>query len=292
MNAVRYEALFTIVDEDGQRIITSDGGTFDTHTYSRFKYSDPNAAAYYGTLLAEGIQRCHIFQKANTNPDDVVITASAYKSLPTAAQAVATAAIETLKASGCPVHKGRIHRDKLTEGDYGAMSADERAYWMSCNGLWVDPEIFEGRHVIVADDVSISGAHGRAIVSMFASVPLASLTLMHIIELDPALAIKDPKIEDRMNHAVIKNLGDLRHLINQHPEYTPNARTVKFVLSHPIDQLTAFLRSLPDSLVCQLHYGVQADEYDRMQSYMLAAQHIATVAAERIPERQLRLTSA
>jgi hypothetical protein len=202
------------------------------------------------------------------------VTASAYKSLPTAAQAVASAAVEQLDALGHPVLSGRIHRDKLTEGDYGAMSTDERAYWMSCNGLWVDPAQFEGNHVIVVDDVSISGAHGRSIVEMFETIDIQSLTLVHVLKLDPGLAARDPKIEDRMNHKVIKTVWDLWCLIAQSPVYTPNARTVKFVLSQSADDLDWFLRSLPDEHIRLLHLGVQADEYDRMQSYMGAARRI------------------
>lgn len=275
MNTVRYASLFTIVGEVDGQIITSNGEKFDATTYSRFKYGDIPAAASYGELLAGTIRNCEAFQASQLIPEDVVITASAYKSLPTAAQAVASAATSTLRSYGYPVRSGRIHRDKLTEGDYGAMTTDERAYWMSCNGLWVEATEFNGKHVIVVDDVSISGAHGKSIVEMFETVDIKSLTLVHVLQLDPALAAQDPKIEDRMNHTVIKNVRDLRNLIARSQDYTPNARTVKFVLSLSHSDLEWFLQSLPDEHIRLLHFGVQADEYDRMKSYIDAARRIA-----------------
>lgn len=277
MVSVRHAQLFTIVDEgDDGKILTSGGGAFDAVTYSRFKYGCLRAAGRYGQLLTGTILGCAAFRAAQRNPDRVVVTASAYKQLPTAAQAVASSAITTLHGYGYPVRSGRIYRSTLTEGDYGNMSADERAYWMSCNGLSVDDAEFCGREVIVIDDVSISGAHGRSIVQLFETIDVASVTLVHVLKLDPELAARDPKIEDRMNHTVIKNLDDLGELIQRRlGYYTPNARTVKFVLSHPPAQITRLFDQLPTELIEKIHDGVQADEYDRMRSYQESARCVA-----------------
>lgn len=275
MQTVQHASLFTIVGEEDGKIVTSAGGWFDTVTYSRFKYGDLRAADRYGQLLAGAILGRCVSKATPCDLDSVIVTASAYKLLPTAAQAAADSAIQSLHGYGYPVQSGRIHRDILTEGDYGNMSTDERAYWMSCNGLWVDEAEFERRHVIVIDDVNISGAHGKSIVKLFESIDVQSLTLVHVLKLDSELAARDPKIEDRMNHVVIKDLWDLYKLIQECPGYTPNARTVKFVLSRPIPEIEEFLLSLTSELVYQIHVGVQADEYDRMRSYKAAAEYIS-----------------
>ncbi len=281
MTQVRHASLFTIVGEEDGQIFTSAGGRFDTDTYSRFKYGDMEAADRYGQLLAGTILGCEAFETARHAPDEVVITASAYKSLPTAAQAVASSLIKTLNSYGYPVGGGRIHRDTLTEGDYGNMSSDERAYWMSCNGLWINEKEFIARDVIVIDDVSISGAHANSIIAMFATVDIRSLTLVHVLKLDPELAARDPKIEDRMNHTVIKNLRDLGNLIRGRDDYRPNARTVKFVLSQPVPEIENFLSSLGTDVVDQICAGIEADEYDRMRSYMDAAKRVRQFALNR-----------
>lgn len=287
MNTLRHTSLFTIQEEVDGRILTDCGEEFDTTIYSRFKYGDQSAAVYYGELLAETIRACPAFKAALRKRQRVVVTASAYKQLPTAAQSVATVAIDRLRESGFPIESGRIHRDNLTEGDYGAMSADERAYWMSCNGLWVDEVSFENRHVIVVDDVSITGSHGRSIVQMFESIDLLSVTLVHVLDLDPALAAHDPKIEDRMNHRVIKSVSDLLLLIKSSDAYVPNARTVKFVLSQPIDQVEWLLSRLSLEHLRLLHEGVQADEYDRMQSYQATASCIEREFVRRAHQKSL-----
>lgn len=289
MHTVQYASLFTIVGEDSGSIVTSAGGQFDTVMYSRFKYGDKRAAGRYGQLLADAIIDRQKIVSPSYQLDNVIVTASAYKLLPTAAQAAADATVDILQGHGYPVHSGRIHRNTLTEGDYGNMSTDERAYWMSCNGLWVDKAEFEHRHVIVIDDVSISGAHGESIVEMFASIDIESLTLVHVLKLDSELAVRDPKIEDRMNHVVIKNLCDLYELIEECPGYVPNARTVKFVLSQPIPEIEKFLSSLSSDLVFKIHLGVQADEYDRMRSYQVSAECISRYAMLRCPAAQLQM---
>ena len=280
MHLVRSVSLFTITGEEQGKILTENGGLFDTVTYSRFKYGDQSAAMSYGKMLAGAILECESFQSAKSKPQDVVITASAYKSLPTAAQAVANATVDALDEVGFAVSCGRIHRDVLTEGDYGSMSADERAYWMSSNGLWVENSEFVARDVVVIDDVNISGAHARSVVSLFETINIRSLTLVHVLKLSPELAERDPKIEDRMNHSLIKNLHDLELLIRDSVGYAPNARTVKFVLSQPPDAIEAFLRRLPFSVLAKIHAGVQADEYDRMRSYEKSAMLIEVIYQE------------
>lgn len=278
----RHLSLFTIGGEDNGRVLTSAGGEFDTVSYSRFKYGDTHVANRYGHLLAGTILGCETFESAKLDPEHVVLTASAYKSLPTAAQAVVDSSVRTLHGYGYPIiGDGRIYRSKLTEGDYGAMSAEDRTYWMSRNGLWADEAKFSGADVIVIDDIRISGAHEASIINLFQTIDVRSVTLVHVLKLNAELAARDPTIEDRMNHAFIKDLSDLGRLISDHPSWAPNARAVKFILSHPAPDALQLLMRLPATLVERIHEGIMADGYDTMPSYREVAESIEQFVEDR-----------
>ena len=269
--SLRKLAMFTIVDEIDGRIITSAGGDFDTTSYSRFKYGDTFVADRYGQLLAGVILNSRIIH----NPYKVILTASAYKTLPTAAQAIVDSVSRTLHGYGYPVDgRGRIHREQLTEGDYATMTMDERYYWMSHNGLTVDPDRFNGRHVVVIDDISITGAHAESVQKMFGQMDVESVTFVNVLQLSAELRSRDPRIEDRLNHAYIKTLSDLESLISERSCWAPNARTVKFILGHSPQDILSLLGRLPVRLIEFLHEGIVADGYSKMNCYAEGADTI------------------
>lgn len=259
-------ALHTVVAEIDDRIITRTGHVLNTTAYSKFKYGDREQAGLYADELTEVILESDLAQLyRGTQP--LVVSASAYKRLCTAAQSVADGVLLRLKWAGYDAAAGRIKRARLTEGDYGTMSAQERAFWMANNGLSLDKELFYGRHVIIVDDVRITGSHEHAIAKLFETLPIASLTSAYVIEIDPDLAARDTKIEDRMNHACIKTLHDLYLLMWEQDQYAMNARTVKFVLSRPQDMLKLFLEKLTGEELRALHVGMMDDGYYAMTAY-------------------------
>jgi len=257
-------SLHEVVGENDAGIITLDGAPFGTADYSRFKYGDVSVAKRYGAQLAESLVR-HF----GSIDDDgqLVISASAYKSLPTAAQAVADATADALARSGLDVQRGRVYRETLTEGDYGDMSLEERQHWMNKNGLWVKDADFVGRHVVIVDDVRISGSHERSITAMFDKIPHRSLALVHVLKLNPELALADPRIEHRMNHHAVRTLDDLLTLTKLETGHHLNARFVKFVLSQPASDVRRFARRLSPELLDALHEGAISDGYPSMLTY-------------------------
>ena len=259
-------ALYTIVDEIDGNVVTSTGEPFDLHAYSRFKYGCHQQAAHYGDQLTKLLVGSPVSDMYRGEQPPIIVSASAYKRLYTAAQLVANTVESRLRWASFQVQAGRIYRAHLTEGDYGAMTHAQRQYWMTNNGLSVDPTLFVGRHVIVVDDVRITGSHERAIWRLFADLPIRSLTNLYVVELSKALVERDPCIEDRMNHAEVRTLHDLIRLMWQ-DSYVPTARTVKFVLSRPYDALVAFLAKIEGGDLRALHMGVLDDGYYAMQTY-------------------------
>lgn len=272
--------LHTVVEEIDDRIITATGDVLNTEAYSRFKYGDQSQAQLYADELTEVILRSDI-ARLYASGAPLIVSASAYKRLRTAAQFVADGVLLRLKWAGFEADAGRIHRARLTEGDYGTMNAAERAFWMANNGLSLDERLFYGRHVIIVDDVRITGSHERAIERLFQTLPVASVTSAYVVAIDPALAAQDTCIEDRMNHASITSLHDLYRLMWDQERYVLTARTVKFVLSRPLDVLDVFLRKIDDDDLRALHMGMLDDGYYAMTAYSEGSQMLIHEAQRR-----------
>jgi hypothetical protein len=259
-------AVYKIVSEVESAVITSDGGVMQTGAYSRFKYGDRAQARRYADQLTGVILKSPMGPTLRSG-DPVVVTASAYKKLRTAAQFVADGVAHGLQRNGCNVVPGRIHRANLTQGDYGAMNAEERAWWMAKNGLSLDESLFSGAHVVVVDDVCITGSHERSIAELLRTVPVRSVTNAYVADIDPLLAARDTRIEHRMNHAWMNGLANLRWLMRNQPDYVLTARTVKFILDRPASSLKRFLTTLRQYEICLLRQAVLDDGYHRMPMY-------------------------
>lgn len=256
------------ITKQGAEFVYEDGSPFNAVKYSRFKYGDTDVAKAYGQEMAVRLES-HVLEAAELNREPVVITASAYKMLPTAARSVAQVLYDRLHETGYKVDAGRIHRLNLTNGDYAAMTAKERESAMRQNGIHIDEEHFVKRHVIVVDDIKITGAHERSIREMFEGRDILSLTHIYVVQMDPRLVADDPAAEDALNRSWVNGLDQLTELIMDDPRaYLFNARTVKLILSAPYANLDPFLRMLANEHIRKLYDGAKGDGYDLMSPYV------------------------
>lgn len=259
-------ALHRVVEEVDGRAITATGEVVNAAAYSLFKYGNPEQAGHYAGELAKLLLESPVAARFD-HDQPLVVSASAYKRLETAAQLLANGVSMRLNWAGYNTQNGRIRRSRLTEGDYATMSATEREFWMANNGLSADASVFRGRHAVVIDDICITGSHERSICQLFSNIGVASLTSLYVMELDPALAARDTRIEDRLNHARIKTLEDLLELMRSMAVFVPTARVVKFVLNSPADVLKRFLGMVSCAVLRHLHAGLLDDGYYKMDSY-------------------------
>ena len=268
-------ALFR-VRHDGTRF-RADGEGFDAAAYSRFKYGSDRAAGEYGRRMAGPLLDVH--PHASRAPETVVLASAAYKHTPSAAHAVFKAMHVELLERGVLVPVTRILRENLVEGDYGTLGAADRERLMQANGLSVDPESVAGKHVVVVDDVRITGSHERSVERLMDTVGPASTTFLYLVDLDRDQASADPAFEDRLNHALVRDLPSYAALVDSEP-CTLNARSVKSALDpRNGSDLAAFVRSRSRAWVEHLVACAAADGYDLMgtygPSYRQALAHLA-----------------
>jgi hypothetical protein len=252
------------VRHDGTGFVADDR-PFDAGAYSRFKYGSEREAAGYGTRLAALLLDVH--PALPEHERDVVLASAAYKHTPSAAHAAFRALHAGLLDLGVFVPVTRIRRENVVEGDYGTLGAADRERLMRENGLSVDRAAVRGKHVVVLDDVRITGSHERSIDRLMATVSPASVTFLYLLELDAGQAAADPTFEDRLNHQQVRDLPSYGALLDGEP-CVLNARSVKAVLDpRHRPGLDEFLRGRPRVWVEGLVRCAGNDGYDRMPTY-------------------------
>jgi phosphoribosyl transferase-like protein len=268
-----HELALYQLDTMGTTITGTAGGEFDPLRYSRYKYGCPRSTRWFARRLADLLTgRCPWLVDASR----VVVTSSPYHRVPTAARALAAGLrglLNTARAGrGLPaaplVH---IQRQVVTSGDYGLLSAEDRTTVMAANRLSfhrIPVATLAGAHLVVVDDIKVTGAHQRCLATATDPFPLASRTFTHIAALAvPERAAVDPTVEDRFNHAQVSTLADLAPIVTA-SGFTWNVRVCKFVLgaANRAD-LPVFLRHLPDAFVRGLHDHSVSDGYHAMDAY-------------------------
>lgn len=266
-----YEFDLYRLDQGGSTLSSLCSRPFDFTDYSRYKYGSAEAADAYARMLCSAFLVRH---RRLAHLRRLLVTASPYRYVPTAANEVAIRFAAMLTAErgehGLPAARVvRTERMTVPAGDYGTLPAADRTRLMADNALSLDRfrPYADGAHLIVVDDVKVTGAHQRCLQLASDPLPLRSRMFMHIAAFDVDAAQLDPGIEDTLNHSAVKTLGDLADIARA-PDFTWNVRVCKFALN-PTNraELRSFLARMPDWFVEELCRHSLADGYARMAPY-------------------------
>ena len=246
---------------------------FSPVRYSRYKYGSLTATEAFAQALKAAL--------SNSAPDLVraprlLVTSSPYARVPTAATTLARRLRPLLEAARArhglpPVPLVQVERLAVTAGDFGTLSAWARDQHMAASALSFrkfPPGQVKGAHLLIVDDVRVTGAHQRRLTRATEELPLAARTFLYIASFpSPASAGFDPTQEDVLNHAAIKTLTDLARIVEA-GDFAWNARACKFILSPAnYTDLPRFLRRMSAWFVRALHRNSHLDGYWRMAPY-------------------------
>lgn len=259
---------------------------FDPAEYSRFKYGCGTAAAAYGQALAQSFFTRHGGLPGGANGQDVLVASSAYRYVPTASGAVARSFLHALNLllhgqGQAPVRQFPILRASVFAGDYGTLDHAQRLELMRQNRLYADRDLLYGRHLLVLDDVRMTGAHEARVLEALLPAQPASIHLLYLLGAEQLDAGTGPTLEHELNHADIHTLPQLVALMQQ-PGYCLNARACKLVLgTTDTASLAAAAWQMPPLVLHQLLHGAIADGYATMPMYAGACTTLQDVAAQR-----------
>jgi hypothetical protein len=281
--------LFELRTEAGELYATSAAGiAFDPAQYSLLKYGSAAAAERWGELLAARLLQ--EFGDEVLGEEGPIVTASAFHQVPTAAFAVsltARAVIDRVRAERdlTDLAAGRIVRDRVYEGEYESLSADDRQAIVRSMGLSYQGPSLAGKHLIVIDDIRVSGAHEQVLIELLREHQPAAITFAYLVRVDAAQGQADARIEQRLNNWAIGSIEALRELIRSEPTLL-NARVVKRILLWPRthEALNELLVDLPDTVLTRLYKAALADGYHRMPAFQGAFACVEAIMQERLSE--------
>lgn len=243
---------------------------FDYSHYSEFKYGKRSAAELFGRLLAEQLLERLAGQ---VNPgEELVVLGTPYKNLPNAARLLAITVERHLRAAGLQSSYSRIYQDHVGEGVYGTFTQAERDARNGQKNRFFDPRRLAGRHIVVVDDIRITGSVQRSILKLLDPVPKLSLTIVSLAQLDPEVAKHEPQLENKLNHQAVQNLNDVLRLMSNEYDFALMTRVVRYVLQSTLDDLQRFLDQLRAEQVIMLYEAVIDERYDQIKDYRLTSQ--------------------
>ena len=256
---------------------------FSPARYSRYKYGSVAAAVTFARAL--GAAFCERRPELALAPR-LLMTSSPYGHVPAAATTLARMlqpVLNDVRTSHGLARAPLLQVDRISAsaGDYGTLSAQARDLHMAANALSFRRfrlEQVRDAHLLVIDDVRVTGAHQRCLMRATEDLPLAAQIFLYIGAFTrPATGSVDPAQEDALNHAAVKTLDDLAGIVEA-GDFAWNVRVCKFVLNPAnYGELPGFLRRMPGWFVRGLHRNSCRDGYARMDLY---AQSHAAVRAE------------
>ncbi|WP_406832468.1 phosphoribosyltransferase family protein [Pedococcus sp. KACC 23699] len=233
------------------------GRVFDLATYSKMKHGDLKALAAMAKELAHALADEAPFLVTS---DRQILLPVAYMAVVPACWHLAQGVCAVLNAervpAGLPAARIiRIAKDSVTATDYAASDASEREAEMARIKFTLDEPI-TGAHVILVDDVRVTGLAEKTAVTAISHDAPASLTLGYVAVIDPPLSAS-PHVEAVMNQATVRSIADMAPSV-QTGEFALTIRFLKRVLSAPHEDRAAFLATCPAGLLREMADGADA----------------------------------
>ena len=228
---------------------------FDPNTYSRFKHGCRHSTRKLACLMA------NLIRSETAGLERVIITSSAYKSVPTAAALL----LEEMMEHFLPAERfgrTRLTRDHIFPFDYARLNLRQRDEAMQEIRLSFDAGDITGQPLVVIDDAYVTGAHERTIRDHLGVLP-AQVMYFYLVDMSrQAFACT----EEHMNHAEISTLSHIYGLMDEE-EYVINSRVLKTIMAAPWPEFEAFQSQLSGSQQQKLLMLAMTEDYHRFPGF-------------------------
>lgn len=250
------------------KIIEPDQPGFNASDYSLFKFGDGSIARTFGEALAK--KYIEQFENEIAEEPEIIIVPSPYHSIPTASYHMTTHFVSALNLQRMIHHRKALQHAKISRNmtyteDYGEMNFEERVKLISSTTYSFDPGQFDKKHVLLTDDIRITGSHELVIRRLLEESGVqGSFRFIYFAELiNESVA---PSYENFLNYFQIKNVSDQISLFNS-PTFVFNTRVVKFILKSERSQFLKWVEKAPLEKIKQLIELSISNNYHLMKEY-------------------------
>ena len=241
---------------------------FSAESYSKFKFGCKDTSREFGLALADAFAWKYILPGQIRG--QIVVLSSPYCFIPTATFAMKDYFVQRLNQilvqCGQPVvEETKIHRTITYKEDYGGLSAEQRFNLIQNDGFHMDTEFIKGKTLIFLDDIKITGSHERVIERMLNDYGVENDRIFaYFAELtDPTI---DPRVENTLNYAYVKNLLDLDKII-KNEAFVLNTRIVKYILNYNHADFVVFINFQRLKLVESIYHLALGNSYHLIPEY-------------------------
>lgn len=213
------------------------------------KYGDPVATWRIAVSTFDHFWNSSLGQEMIQPGKEIVLTSSAYGSVPTASYWVKENLGEMMKEKGARIQKVKFER----EGGFGChnysqLGVEERRKILEGRKIWLDQNVdLKGKNIVVFDDLRSTGAHEESLREILSNhVGVRRIVFLYFIGFRRDLGQSKPQEENVLNHSEIKDVEDLLRLSLQAPDpLLLNARLVKLLLKSFSTNQALFNQCLP-----------------------------------------------
>ncbi|MEX5236142.1 phosphoribosyltransferase family protein [Kocuria arenosa] len=259
------------------------GTAFDGESYSRMKFGDARALRNLGTDLGKALVSAVPHLVVDDAPPVLPV---AYLAVPPACYYLATAVLHVLDAhravTGLPSGRiTRIHKDSVTRTDYATASAEDRAAELSRIGFTLTDDL-TGCHVVVVDDVRVTGLAETAVLGALADSRPRSVTLGYVATVEDPVLRADPSVESAMNHHTIRTVTDMIPAIEEE-NFHLTIRFLKQALAVDAGDRRRLFDACPTALLSDMLAGARASGTAFVQGYAPGISALERAVRERGP---------
>ena len=252
---------------NGDAFVDLNGQAFDPTAYSRFKYGNGEATRHYARQLADVFlsELGDWLADADRLP---VLSGSAYKVMPTAAQYLVQFFAERLERKSGPLDRLHIYRQEVPEKDFSHLPYERRIKALAGNHYRLtETWRLKGRRLIVLDDIRVTGAHEANLTRLLNASKVSEVCFLYIAQAEPDSFATTPELEHRLNQYALPGLDALRELWLA-PDFCLNARIAGLLMRWPnLDELEAFFRTLGYAELRKLQKQMEAEGFHKIASF-------------------------
>jgi hypothetical protein len=247
------EVEITQKAEDLQLQIAGDFTTIAE--YSRFKFGDGEVAHKYGSMLGTLAVSGAL---GTSSRDQIFVTSSAYRVAPPASESLLEPFLGAAEqaAPNATLERFKISKARMATHNYAGMSFEQRSKTLQDDLILPEGLSLEGKRVVVLDDIRVTGLREAALQQLLSNAGVEHAAFCYVLDVP---AGKDyPQTEAIININAVKTIDDVLQLAQQ-PNFVPNVRMCKFLLSRPVSEIESFLGKVPEQVARTIIHYVRED---------------------------------
>jgi len=234
----------------------------DIGEYSRFKFGDGEASRKYGTLLGELVldEAAELLTRG-----DVYVASSAYRVAPPASESLVPPFLASAQTSAhsadapTSFKRFKISKARMAADNYAGMSFEERSETLQGDLILPQGLDLEGKRVIILDDIRVTGLREAALQVLLEKAGVEHTSFYYILNMPRGKEV--PETEAIINIRAVKTVDDVLTLALR-PNFIPNVRLCKFILSRSIEEIEKFCSTAPQSVVDTILHYIKADDLE------------------------------